>query len=66
MTDGVVGLLRDKTRRSRIPPLDADVTTRVVSAPLAPMPMPRQDQRECQRRNNLSNFRVLAWIFMPH
>ena len=30
MSDGVDGLLRDKTRRSRIPPLDADVTDAVV------------------------------------
>jgi hypothetical protein len=32
MTDGVAGLLRDKTRPSRIPPLEADVAARVVSA----------------------------------
>ncbi len=35
MTDGVAGLLRDKTRPSRIPPLEADVAARVVSATLA-------------------------------
>ena len=32
LAEGVVGLLRDKTRRSRIPPLSADVQTRVVAA----------------------------------
>ena len=32
MTDGVAGLLRDKTRPSRIPPLEADVAARVVAA----------------------------------
>src|SRR3984885_637568 len=31
MTDGVAGMLRDKTRPSRIPPLEADVAARVVS-----------------------------------
>jgi transposase len=30
--EGVPGLLRDKTRRSRIPPLTADVQARVVAA----------------------------------
>ena len=38
MTDGVAGLLRDKTRRSRIPPLEADVATRVVAATQADPP----------------------------
>ena len=32
MTDGVAGLLRDKTRPSRIPPLEAEVAPRVVAA----------------------------------
>jgi transposase len=32
MTDGVAGLLRDKTRPSRIPPLAAEIAARVVSA----------------------------------
>ena len=32
MTAGVAGLLRDKTRPSRIPPLEADVAARVVAA----------------------------------
>jgi transposase len=32
MTDGVAGLLRDKTRPSRIPPLDAQTVARVVAA----------------------------------
>ena len=32
MTDGVAGLLRDKTRPSRIPPPEADVAARVVAA----------------------------------
>ena len=32
MTDGVAGLLRDKTRPSRIPPLEAEVAARVVAA----------------------------------
>src|SRR6201990_3774999 len=32
MTDGVAGLLRDKTRPSRIPSLEADVAARVVGA----------------------------------
>ena len=34
MTEGVAGLLRDKTRPSRIPPLGADVEARVVQATL--------------------------------
>jgi transposase len=38
MTDGVAGLLRDKTRPSRIPPLEADVATRVVAATQADPP----------------------------
>jgi transposase len=38
MTDGVAGLLRDKTRPSRIPPLDADVAARVVTATQADPP----------------------------
>jgi transposase len=32
MTDGVAGLLRDKTRPSRIPPLEAQTVARVVAA----------------------------------
>jgi hypothetical protein len=32
MTDGVAGLLRDKTRRSRIPPLEARTVARVMAA----------------------------------
>jgi transposase len=32
MTDGVAGLLRDKTRPSRIPPLEAGIAARVVAA----------------------------------
>ena len=32
MTDGVAGLLRDKTRRSRIPPLEVQTVARVVAA----------------------------------
>ena len=32
MTDRVAGLLRDKTRPSRIPPLEAEVAPRVVAA----------------------------------
>ncbi|WP_428486402.1 IS630 family transposase [Rhodopila sp.] len=35
LAEGVPGLLRDKTRRSRIPPLSADVQARVVGATLA-------------------------------
>ena len=38
MTDGVAGLLRDKTRPSRIPPLEADVAARVVAATQADPP----------------------------
>ena len=38
MTDGVGGLMRDKTRPSRIPPLEAEVMARVVSATLANPP----------------------------
>jgi transposase len=38
MTGGVAGLLRDKTRPSRIPPLEADVATRVVAATQADPP----------------------------
>src|SRR6516164_8951252 len=34
MTDGVAGLLRDKTRPSRIPPLTAEVEAAVVSQTL--------------------------------
>jgi len=34
MTEGVVGLLQDKTRPSRIPPLGADVEAKVVQATL--------------------------------
>jgi transposase len=37
-TEGVDGLLRDKTRRSRIPPLADAVVARVVSATLEPPP----------------------------
>jgi transposase len=35
MIEGVAGLLRDKTRPSRIPPLDAEVEAEVVSRTLA-------------------------------
>src|SRR5277367_5685620 len=35
MTEGVAGLLHDKTRRSRIAPLGAEVKTRVVQATLS-------------------------------
>ena len=38
MTDGVAGLLRDKTRPSRIPPLEAEIAARVVSATQADPP----------------------------
>jgi len=38
MTEGVYGLLRDKTRPSRIPPLGADVAERVVALTLADPP----------------------------
>ena len=38
MTDGVAGLLRDKTRPSRIPPLEAEVAPRVVAATQADPP----------------------------
>jgi transposase len=38
MTDGVAGLLRDKTRPSRIPPLGAEVEARVVSHTLIDPP----------------------------
>src|ERR1700758_4173514 len=38
MTDGVAGLLRDKTRPSRIPPLEADVAARVVATTQADPP----------------------------
>ena len=38
MTDGVAGLLRDKTRPSRIPPLGPDVQQRVVSRTLTDPP----------------------------
>jgi transposase len=38
MTDGVAGLLRDKTRPSRIPPLEAGIAARVVSATQADPP----------------------------
>ena len=38
MTDGVAGLLRDKTRPSRIPPLGAEVEARVVSHTLTDPP----------------------------
>jgi transposase len=38
MTDGVAGLLRDKTRPSRIPPLDAETVARVVAATQADPP----------------------------
>src|ERR1035437_5205094 len=38
MTDGVAGLLRDKTRPSRIPPLEPEVVARVVAATLAAPP----------------------------
>ncbi len=39
MTEGVDGLLRDKTRPSRIPPLGADVAERVVALTLADPPI---------------------------
>ena len=38
MTDRVAGLLRDKTRPSRIPPLEAEVAPRVVAATQADPP----------------------------
>src|SRR5580700_4336496 len=38
MTDGVAGLLRDKTRPSRIPPLEAEIAARVVAATQADPP----------------------------
>ena len=38
MTDRVAGLLRDKTRPSRIPPLEAEIAARVVSATVADPP----------------------------
>ena len=38
MTDRVAGLLRDKTRPSRIPPLEAEVPPRVVAATQADPP----------------------------
>jgi transposase len=38
MTDGVAGLLRDKTRPSRIPPLDKEIEQRVVARTLADPP----------------------------
>lgn len=38
MAEGVDGLLRDKTRPSRIPPLGADVAERVVALTLADPP----------------------------
>ena len=38
LVDGVPGLRRDKTRRSRIPPLSADVQARVVAATQAAPP----------------------------
>ena len=38
MTDGVAGLLRDKTRPSRIPPLEADVAAHVVATTQADPP----------------------------
>ena len=38
MTDGVAGLLRDKTRPSRIPPLGTELEARVIAATLADPP----------------------------
>ena len=38
MQEGVAGLLRDKTRPSRIPPLDTATMERVVSKTLEPPP----------------------------
>ena len=38
MTDGVDGLLRDKTRPSRIPPLSAEIEQRVVALTLIDPP----------------------------
>ena len=38
MTDGVAGLLRDKTRPSRIPALEPEVVARVVATTLAEPP----------------------------
>ena len=38
LAEGVAGLLRDKTRRSRIPPLSPDVQARVVAATQAAPP----------------------------
>ena len=38
MVEGVDGLLRDKTRPSRIPALDPEVTRRVVASTLGPAP----------------------------
>src|SRR3954463_6125553 len=38
LTEGLPGLLRDKTRPSRIPPLGAEVAARVVTATQTPAP----------------------------
>jgi hypothetical protein len=38
MTDRVAGMLRDKTRPSRIPPLEPEVAARVVAATQANLP----------------------------
>ena len=38
MTEGVAGLLRDKTRPSRIAPLEAEVAAKVVQATLTGAP----------------------------
>ncbi|MHB1305318.1 MAG: hypothetical protein ACYCZB_17960 [Acidiphilium sp.] len=38
MTDGVAGLLHDKTRPSRVPPLDTETVARVVAATQADPP----------------------------
>jgi len=46
MEEGFEGLLRDKTRPSRIEPLDADVAKRVVAMTLTDPPVkPRTDRR---------------------
>ena len=42
MTDGVDGLLRDKTRRSRIPPLAAGVERHVIARTLGDPPAERR------------------------
>ena len=53
MHEGVAGLLRDKTRPSRIPPLEPEVTARVVELTQADPPGAEQRLHGSSQGNDL-------------